>query len=250
MPTLRHEMNRSMTTTSIVHRCVSTALLLLCLCSATAAQTIPERSLYFSLKAGATAYGGELDGTGTDDEGVRSNYGWMFGDLGLGLGLETGYRLNTQWSFGIGFHIGTYPNLDRADAWDPSTGTFGVLNEGTLVSQLHGVGRFSPVAFGRVHPYAQAGFALVFGQGRQNTTDSRILGFGPQIGLGAEVPVRDRIAVFLEVTGSRIYPDEAFDNSNPGLFEQLSADNADFDAIMHYSVGIRMYSTERSRINQ
>ena len=240
-------MNRTMTTTSRAHRCVSTALLLFCLCSATAAQMVPERSYFFSLKASANAYGGELDGTGTDDEGVRSNYGWMFRDLGVGLGLEAGYRFNTQWSFGIGFHIGSYPNLDRADQQDPSTGAVGAFNEGTSVSQLHGVGRFFPVALGRVHPYAQAGFAVVFGKGRENATDSRILGFGPQLGLGAEVPVRDRLAVFFEVTGSRIYPDGAVDNSNPDLFEQPWADNAAFDALMHYSVGIRIHSESNPR---
>jgi len=203
----------------------------------------PTNTIFVSLELGAVAYGGELDGTGTDPvTGNRDNYGWLLSNLGAGLGAEAGYQFSEQWSAALGLHLGFYPNLDRSDASNPFTGVVGQqLNEGTAVSQFFGLIRFSPVSFGKVSPYAQAGVVLALGQGREPVTDSRIVGFGPQLGIGAEFSFRDQIGFFLEVTGSTISPDGAVDNSNPSENSLPWADNADYDATMQYAAGIRYY---------
>ena len=218
------------------------AVLCLLITFANAQPVRPTNTIFVSLELGAVAYGGELDGTGTDPvTGNRDNYGWLLSDLGSGLGAEAGYQFSEQWSAALGLHLGFYPNLDRSDAGNPLTGAMGQVNEGTAVSQFFGLIRFSPVSFGNVSPYAQAGVVLALGQGRAPVTDSRIVGFGPLLGIGAEFPFRDQTALFLEVTGSRIYPDGAVDNSNPGELSLPWADNANFDATMQYVAGIRYY---------
>ena len=216
--------------------------------SANAQSARPVNTLYASLKVGANAYGGELDGTGTDPvTGVRNNYGWLLNDLGFGLGAEVGYVLSEQWSAGLGLHAGTYPNLDRTDITNPNTGDIGQLNSGTAVVQLTTLVRFSPVSFRSVSPYAQAGVVLAVGQGREILTDSGILGAGPQIGIGAEFSFHPQSAFFIEVTGSRLYPDGAIDNSNPGELSLPWADNADYDATLQYAAGIRYYLKKGGR---
>ena len=198
-------------------------------------------SFYVSLRFGANAYGGELDGTGTNANGVRSEYGWLFSDLGLGLGTEAGYRFSQQWSAGIGLHVGAYPNLDRSDADNPHTGIIGQLNSGRMVSQLYGLGRFSPVMVGPVSPYAQAGIALVVGQGREPSSNSRILGYGPTVGAGVELPIGGRSHAFIEVSGSLVFPDDAVDSSDPGGQSLPWADNAAYDATLQYTAGLRFF---------
>lgn len=221
------------------------AVLCLLVTFATAQPVRPTNTIYVSLELGAVAYGGELDGTGTDpDTGNRDNYGWLLSDLGSGLGAEAGYQFSERWSAALGLHLGFYPNLTRSDITDPRTGNVGQLNEGSAVFLFSSFIRFSPVSFGKVLPYAQAGIVFAMGQGREPVTpvtDSRIVGFGPQIGVGAEFPVQDQTAFFLEVTGSTIFPDGAVDNSNPSQSSLPWADNANYDATVQYSAGIRYY---------
>ena len=42
----------------------------------------PSKTIFLTLRGGATAYGGELDGTGTAFGDPDSELGWLFSDLG------------------------------------------------------------------------------------------------------------------------------------------------------------------------
>lgn len=196
-------------------------------------------TFFVSAKLGVNTYSGELDGEGTNSEGARSRLGWLQSEYGPGIGVEGGYSISPQWSVGAGLLVSSYPALDRADITNPQTGQQGQLNDGSIVSQLYGLGRFTPIRLGSFSPYAQAGFALLFGQGRDPANGQLILGYGPVVGLGVELPVSSESRAFVEIAGSMVVPDDALDNSDPSAYAVGWADNADYDATIQFAVGLR-----------
>ena len=88
----------------------------------------PSKTIFLAVRGGATAYGGELDGTGTVFGDPNSELGWLFSDLGYGVGGEIGYQFDQHLGFALGVLYGKYSNLDRTDASNPETQVIGPLN--------------------------------------------------------------------------------------------------------------------------
>ncbi|HLT46388.1 MAG TPA: PKD domain-containing protein [Rubricoccaceae bacterium] len=207
------------------------ALGVLLLAAAAQAQRAPG-TLHVGLRTGATAYGGEYDGTsgaGADD---NAGAAWMYRDFGVGLGAEFGYQLTRRLSGRMDLHFGRYANLDRADVFNPLTGTIGQRNDGEGVAQLQALLRFTPLPYARAVPYVQAGGALAFGQGDGAA-------YGPALGAGVEYAVTPRVAVFVEATGAMLFPDGAIDGFDPDGQGYESTDRVDYDALTQYGAGVR-----------
>jgi PKD repeat protein len=197
------------------------------------AQVLREAgTLYFGLGTGATAYGGEYDGTGGTSAADNAGAAWLYRDLGVGLGADGGYQLTPVLGARMGLYFGRYANLDRADGFNPLTGTTGQRNDGEGVVQLQALLRVTALPRARVTPYALAGAALALGQGEG-------MGYGPAAGAGVEYVVSPRMAVFAEAHGAVLFPDAAVDGFDPSGQGYELADNVDYDALTHYGVGVR-----------
>ena len=195
-----------------------TALVALAALCAPAQAQRPSGTLFLGARGGATAYGGELDSCADYldpdfDEGEACEFGWVFSDLGFGVGAELGYQFTRGFGLSLGALYGQYPNLDRDDAFNPFTGAFGRLNEGDDVLQVQGLLRLNTA--GRVAPYVELGGAVVFGQGQEVDGDG-ILGYGPVAGGGLDFLVGRQLALFVGVQGQLVFPDDAVDSSDPG----------------------------------
>lgn len=189
-------------------------------------------ALYLGFSTGATAYGGEYDGTGGSTAAGNAGAAWLYRDLGVGLGGEVGYQFTRAVGAEAGLYFGRYANLDRADGFNPLTGTTGQLNKGEGVAQLRALLRLTALPRARLTPYALAGGVLALGQGEGAA-------YGPAGGLGVEYVATPRVAVFVEAQGALLFPDVAVDGFDPDGQGYQLADQVDYDALAHYGVGVR-----------
>ncbi len=218
------------------------AIVALCVATTVASAQRPSETLYISARGGAIAYGGELDGTGSAPAGDDSgSLAWMIRDLGFGGGGEIGYQFTRALSFGIGFFYGQYNNLDRTNALSPVTLQAGQINAGTSVSQLQGLFRFNLIPGWKVSPYIQFGGVVIRGQGEDPRSGNRIAGYGPHLGGGLDILLGRQVSLFLEGSGSLIFPDDAVDSSDPSANSLPWADDADYDALTFYGGGLRFF---------
>ena len=217
------------------------AALLLFATAAQAQVVRPSNTLFLALRGGATAYGGELDGTGSQfADGDDSELGWLFRDLGYGIGGELGYQFTRSLGFSLGALYGQYPNLERTDYIDPATGATGQVNEGDAVLQVQALFRYFLFPNSRITPYLQLGGVAAFGPGEDSSGD-RITGYGPHLGGGLDFLIGRQLSLFLEASGVMIFPDDAIDGLNPGANVIASGDDADFDALNFYGAGLRFF---------
>ena len=200
----------------------------------------PSKTLYISARAGATAYGGELDGTGGPGSAGNSSLGWLFRDFGFGGGGEIGYQFSQGFSFGVGFLYGKFTNLDRTDIRNPVSLLVGQLNSGTSVSQIQGLFRLNLIPSWGVSPFVQFGGVVALGQG-EDLSGSSIIGYGPHVGGGLDIKAGRQASFFLEASGALVFPDDAVDNSDPSASNLPWADDAEFDALMFYGGGLRYF---------
>ena len=217
------------------------ALVALCFATTIASAQRPSNTLYIGVRGGATAYGGELDGTGTGPGGAdESSLGWLFRDLGFGGGGEIGYQFTQGFSFGVGFLFGQYTNLDRPDVRNPITGAVGVLNTSTSVSQIQGLFRLILIPSWGISPYIQFGGVVARGQG-EDASGSGIIGYGPHLGGGLDIKLGRQASLFLEASGVWIFPDDAVDNSDPSASNLPWQDDSEHDDLMLYGGGLRYF---------
>ena len=169
--------------------------------------------------AGLTQYGGER-GRPADNP-----FGELREGAGLALELEVSYPFSAHLSGGFSYLGGAFPELviekegEQFEPIIPSTSSRWVHTVG-----LFGVARFLPQA--PVVPYAQLGITSAY------TWKNDVLraGIGPQIGLGAAVPVTDNVGFFAEATSRFIFPGEALD---------LVDEGNGFDSILTITAGLR-----------
>lgn len=197
---------------------------LLLLVSTAQAQTIrPGPTFFIGLRGGATAYGGDIDGTSGDSE-----TGWLFDPLGWAVGGELGYQFNRPLAFSLGLLYGNYPSFDDFQL------------EGSDAFQLQGLFRYMPFPSARLTPYILLGGSAVWGQGFHNPLAgeaSKTMGWGPTLGLGLDWLIARQLSLFLEGQTTFVFPDEAADGTDPENF----GDNADFDNLNFYGGGFRFY---------
>ncbi|MDX1440576.1 MAG: outer membrane beta-barrel protein, partial [Rubricoccaceae bacterium] len=191
------------------------AALLLFASTAEAQVVRPSNTLFFTAHGGVTAYGGELDGTGFAFGEPDSELGWLFSDLGFAGGAELGYQFDEHLGLAFGFLYGQYTNLDRTDAVNPITQVRGQLNDSNTAHQIQALFRYMPWPSGKITPYVQFGGAMVLGQG-EDTSGSRVTGYGPNFGAGLDLLLGRQLSLFLEASTTFVFPDDAVDNSNPG----------------------------------
>ncbi|MCH7975907.1 MAG: PKD domain-containing protein [Bacteroidetes bacterium] len=204
----------------------------------------PSKTLFIAVRGGATAYGGELDGTGVSYGNPDSELGWLTSDLGAGAGAEIGYQFDQHLGFALGFFYGKYTNLDRDDAIvNGITGARGLLNpDGNEVTQIQALFRYMPWPSSKLTPYIQFGGVVARGQG-QETDGSGVTGYGPHLGGGLDLQLGRHLSLFAELSTAFIFPDDAVDNANPGgntLFLP-GGDDADYDNLNMYGGGLRYF---------
>ncbi len=210
----------------------------------------PSNTLFIGLRGGATAYGGELDGTGFSFGDADSEFGWLFSDLGYGFGGEIGYQFDQHLGFAVGYLYGKYANLDRDDAANPNIpGCSGnntpprtgcQLNADENVSQIQAMFRYMPWPSSRLTPYIELGASVVRGQG-VDAGGSDITGYGPLLGGGLDLQLGRKVSLFLEATTTFVFPDDAVDSSNPGGGTVPFGDDADYDNLNLYGGGLRFF---------
>jgi outer membrane protein OmpA-like peptidoglycan-associated protein len=216
---------------------------LLLFASAAEAQVVrPNNTLFIGLRGGATAYGGELDTCVDPDENQGADedceLGWVFEDLGFGVGLELGYQFSESLGFSILGLYAQYENLDRTDYFNPVTGTTGQVNDGDDVIQAHALFRYMSWPQARFTPFVEFGGGVAFPSGR-NEADQ--VGFGPTLGAGFDLLIGNQLSLFLLGQGTLWFPDDAIDGVNPAGNTVPFEDEADFDATTFYGGGLRYF---------
>ena len=212
----------------------------------------PSKTIFLTLRGGATAYGGELDGTGVIFGDPNSELGWLFSDLGFGVGGEIGYQFDQHLGFALGVLYGQYANLDRDDAFNENfpqcagtntpVRTGCSLHSSEATTQIQALFRYMPWPGSKLTPYIQFGGVVTRGQGEDENGD-KITGYGPHLGGGLDLQVGRRLSLFLEASTAFIFPDDAVDSSNPGastLFP-TGGDDADYDNLNLYGGGLRYF---------
>ena len=200
----------------------------------------PSNTLFIAVRGGATAYGGELDGTGISYGEPDSELGYLFSDLGYAFGGEIGYQFDQHLAFALGFLRGQYSNLDRTDAIINPFGPRGQLNENDNVAQFQALFRYMPWPASGVTPFVQFGGVVVRGQGNDASGDD-ITGYGPHLGAGLDIQLGRQLSLFLEASTAFVFPDDAVDSANPGAGTLPIGDDADFDNLNMYGGGLRFF---------
>jgi outer membrane protein OmpA-like peptidoglycan-associated protein len=225
------------------HRTSTTAaffVAVLLFASAAEAQVIrPNRTFFLGARGGATAYGGELDTCADPTSDPDCEYGWLFEDLGFGVGLELGYQFTEAFGFSVLGLYAQYENLDRDDAIDGAGDPIGQVNEDDDAPQVHALFRLTPVPAWRVSPFVEFGGGVAF-TGEHDlgpNPDASSMAFGPTLGAGLDILVGRQFSLFLLGQGSWWFSDEAFD----GLDPDDQGDEADFDVTTFYGGGLRYF---------
>lgn len=197
----------------------------LLLATAAQAQVVrPSNTLYLALRGGATVYGGELDGTGVENQ---DDLAWLYKDFGWLAGAELGYQFTPALGFGLGFNYAAYSNLDEVD---PNTGS--APNDSETLLQATGAFRYMPFPSARFSPYVNLGGIVTI---PKDGTVDRPIGYGPLLGLGFDYALSSQLSLFLEGNMSWIFPDDAADGSNP----TTQGDDHDYDNLGMYGGGLR-----------
>ncbi len=203
------------------------------------AQTRTYHSPYILLRGGATVYGGELDGTGVNNEDATA---WLTQDFSFLAGLELGYQFTPTLSFGAGFNYAEYSNLSNGD---PGTGI--VPNSSDRLLSATGLFRYLPFPNAKVSPFVNFGGMAVFpedgtpGTGGTNGSVNRPFGGGPAFGVGLDLALSQKLSFFLESNFGFIFPDNSADGLDPGSTTGAGRDGDDveFDVLGHYGGGLR-----------
>jgi len=208
---------------------------LLLLASSAQAQR-PSSTPFIGLRGGASAYGGDIDGTSGDEE-----FAWLFDPLGWAVGGELGYQFSRNLAFSAGLLYGNYPAFGRPFTSPVTQQTDPDGLDGEDAFQIQGLFRYSPFT-SRLVPYVTFGGSAVFGQGYE-TGGSRIIGYGPTLGLGLEYMLGRKLGFFLEAQTTYVFPDDAADGVDPSSIDPPLgwADAADFDNLNFYGAGFRFY---------
>ncbi len=227
------------------------AALLLFATAAQAQVVRPNSTLFIGLRGGLTAYGGELDQTGSvanpgDPEG---DYAWLFSDLGFGGGLELGYQFSSSFGFGINALYGRYSNINEGPVYNPTTGQISQapLNDSESFIQVHPLFRFMPFPGARFTPYVEFGGGFAYYTGGDRPSDASNTAYGPSIGGGFDLLAGRQLSLYIGALGSLWFPDDGFDFSDPDANTQFSNspavldDEADFDATILYNIGLRYF---------
>jgi outer membrane protein OmpA-like peptidoglycan-associated protein len=214
-------------------------LALLLFAAAAEAQVIrPNRTFFVGARGGATAYGGELDSCADPDEDDDCELGWLFSDLGFGVGLELGYQFTESFGLSLLGLYAQYENLDRDDAVNADGDVVGQINDDDDAPQLHLLFRYTPVPGWAFTPFLEFGGGLAFaGEHDGAPDDPTSLAFGPTAGLGFDWLIGRQLSLFLLAEGSFWFPDEALDGLDPGD----DGDEADFDVTTFYGGGLRFF---------
>ncbi len=186
--------------------------------------------------------------------GAEGDLGGAFDEPGIGLGLEAGYAVSERVAVGVGLWYQDLPSL--ADGF--RFGSAGAPNaQGTSVYQVQALARLRPLARafevgGRsVSPFIEVGGALVVGPGTEaernvDGANDGVLGFGPVIGLGADVSVSPRLGLHLGFQSTIVVPDVALDGADPSAFANeprppsgALADNTGYDVLTNVTAGLQ-----------
>lgn len=174
-----------------------------------------ERTLphYAKLSVGLADYQGDR----TDwDAGSLST-------LGPSLGGEVGFTLLPPW-FSIGLHgsWARFSDIGRSDPGSPA------VDDGGRSRLVAGIaGRLHGPRLGPIHPYGHMGGTFLFGW----VNEGARVGFGPRLGAGGDLWVREDLALFGEVNALFVLPDGAADLS--------SRDANEHDLLLLFDFGVR-----------
>ena len=198
----------------------------------------PNRTFFLGARGGATAYGGELDSCASEDAEDDCEYGWLFEDLGFGVGLELGYQFTEAFGVSLLGLYAQYENLDRADAVGPGGVGIPQINDDDDAPQVHLLFRLTPIPSWAFTPFLEFGGGIAFaGEHDGAPGDPSSTAFGPTAGLGFDWLIGRQLSLFLLAEGSWWFPDEALD----GLDPDDDGDEADFDATTFYGGGLRYF---------
>ena len=242
-----------------------TALLLLA--SSAQAQIVrPSETIYFALKGGITAYGGDLDkgyAVGSNQPDLPSNgEEWAYKDFGFLVGPEIGYQFTEHLGLGLSFNYAQYDNLDAGfpssrDNAPQTPTTYTTVSPTQDSETLYNATlafRYMPFPASRVSPYANLGAQFTFGSDNQQLNVDRPVGVGPYAGVGLDFMLGDRLSLFAEADISWIFDDCAVDGTNPGrrsvqnpgtaCYPQQSnigafGDDSDYDNLVMYGGGLK-----------
>lgn len=215
---------------------IALGLAALLFASSVDAQVRPDRSVYLTLRGGATVYGGELDRTGVAAENDGAT-GWLTRDFGYLAGGELGYQFTRTLGFGLGFNYAAYTNLDSID---PATNA--VVNGSDVFPTATAAFRYLAFPGARFSPFATFGAALTLPSLASNDDfPDRPQGYGPLFGAGFDLALSPRISFFLESNFAFIFPDAAVDNLDPGSTTGAGRDGDDveFDVLGSAGGGLR-----------
>jgi PKD repeat protein len=208
--------------------------------AASQAQVVrPSESIYVLLRGGVTGYYGDLDGNSDGDPGTATpDIQDGFEDPGFGVGGEIGYLFNENLSFGLGFMYHDVPALNDGFQFGGTTNV-----QGGEAYQLQGLFRYMPFDELRISPFVELGAALVSGQGTENernggSADEDVFGYGPVLGLGADIALTPQFGLFLGAQSTLVFPDVALDGADPGAFGDPT-DDADYDWLTTIGGGLK-----------
>lgn len=159
-----------------------------------------------------------------DYQGDRTD--WDAGSLstlGPSLGGEVGFIVFPPWlSIGLHGSWARFSDIGRSDPGSPAVGDGGRSRfVAGIAGRLHG----PPI--GPIRPYGHMGSTFLFGR----VNEGARVGFGPRLGAGGDLLVREDFALFAEVNALFALPDGAADLS--------SRDANEHDLLLFFDFGVR-----------
>ena len=186
---------------------------------------------------------------------LRASNGSVEGDLstafdrgGVGLNGEVGYLVSERLAVGVGLWRQDLPAIRGGYRFA------GRNRQGTGATQLQALARLRPLAplvGGRLDPFVELGLALVSGQGTEDERNDgpdrgTVFGYGPVLGLGADVALTPRLSLFLGAQSTVVVPDVALDGADPSAFADAASpppgalsDSVPYDVLTNLSLGVR-----------
>ncbi len=198
----------------------------------------PYKTPYISVYGGLGLYGGDIDGS------PGNNAEDFLNEPGVAIAGELGYQFTPSLAFGVAYNYGNYPEL-QTDA----AGTF--TNAVESRQQIQAAFRYFVFPSSRITPYVKLGVGYSFEPDFSEATDvapgsaanlqnNTSDGWGPLVGLGADLLIGRKFSLFLEGSGVFYFPDNAIDGTNPGA-QGVQADDADFDWLALFGGGARYW---------
>ena len=177
------------------------------------------QDLLFEGGAGFTHYGGER---GQPAENALQELG---SGAGAALKIKATYMFASRFGAGMYYSAGRFPELHT----EKGGSQFEPIDEATSSTWIHELGLFGTVRLFQqapISPFAQVGVTSAY----TLKNDVFRAGFGPKVGIGVEIPFSRKVGMFMEGTGSFIFPGDTLD---------LVDESGSYDTISSLTVGLQ-----------